>query len=150
MAPRSAARYLAALSVVMVIVTSCSPDPIEVEVEPERAQSCDDLIPTGEALAVQLLAAVESVPLDVLTGDEPATGDLADLLAKGREYDTRSRILECDPEALNLAIMERVGDDLDPSSLAGVLLLEIMQGGAGNAPPDRASPDRTTSAPDDE
>lgn len=116
---------------VALIVSACSPDPIEVVVEPERAQTCDDLIPTGEALAVQLLAALELVPLDVLTGDEPATGDLADLLAKGGEFDSRSDALACDPTELNASIMERVGDDLDPNSLAGVILLEIMRGGAG-------------------
>lgn len=114
-----------------LVVSACSPDPIEVVVEPERAQTCEDLIPTGEALAVQLLAALELVPLDVLTGDEPASGDLAALFAKGEEFDSRSAALGCDPTELNVAIMERVGDDLDPNSLAGVILLEIMRGGAG-------------------
>lgn len=112
-------------------LAGCTPDPIEVEVQPERAQTCDDLIPTGEALAVQLLAALERVPLDVLTGDEPPEGDLAELLAKGEEFDARSVALDCDPQVLNAAIMERVGDDLEPNSLAGSILLEIMQGGAG-------------------
>ena len=114
---------------------ACTPDPIAVEVLPEEAQSCDDLIPTGEALAVQLLAALEAAPLDVITGDEPATGDLAELLGKGAEFDERVEALECDPTELNTAIMERVGDDLEPNSLAGSILLEIMQGGAGAPPP---------------
>ena len=115
------------------LLAACTPDPIEVEVLPEEAQSCDDLIPTGEALAVQLLAALEAAPLDVITGDQPAEGDLAELLAKGEEFDVRSVALECDPVALNAAIMERVGDDLEPNSLAGSILLEIMRGGAPGA-----------------
>jgi len=116
------------------ILAACTPDPIEVEVLPEEAQSCDDLIPTGEALAVQLLAALEAAPLDVITGDEPAEGDLAVLLSKGEEFDARSDALDCDPAELNAAIMEKVGDDLEPNSLAGAILLEIMRGGATTTP----------------
>lgn len=81
---------------------------------------------------MQLLAALERVPLDVLTGDVPPEGDLAELLSKGEEFDIRSDALGCDPQLLNAEIMERVGDDLEPNSLAGAILLEIMQGGAGN------------------
>lgn len=124
---RVSATFLAAA---VVVLGACSPDPIAVEVEPEEAQSCDDLIPTGEALAVQLLAAIESVPIDVLTGDVPPEGALAELLEKGRLYDERTVGLGCDPAVLNAAIMERVGADLEPGSLAGTILLEIMQGGA--------------------
>lgn len=126
----------AAPSLVLVFALwlgGCSPDPIEVEVQPEEAQSCDDLVPTGEALAVQLLAALEAAPLDVITGDVPAQGDLGNLLAKGAEFDRRAAILECDPDELNAQIMERVGDDLEPNSLAGSILLEIMRGGPGAA-----------------
>lgn len=120
----------------MLLLSACAPDPIEVEVQPEEAQDCGDLIPTGEALAVQLLAAIETVPIDVLTGDTPPEGILADLLDKGRLYDERTISLGCDPAELNAAIMDKVGDDLEPGSLAGVILLEIMQGGAlGDAPP---------------
>lgn len=126
-------RLFAASCIVVPLLVACTPDPIEVEVLPEKAQSCDDLIPTGEALAVQLLAALEAAPLDVITGDEPAEGDLAELLAKGKEFDVRSDALDCDPAALNAAIMERVGDDLEPNSLAGTILLEIMRG-AGESP----------------
>lgn len=120
--------WLASSLVLFSLLAACTPDPIEVEVLPEEAQSCDDLIPTGEALAVQLLAALEAAPLDVITGDQPAEGDLAELLAKGKEFDSRSQTLDCDPAALNAAIMERVGDDLEPNSLAGAILLEIMRG----------------------
>ena len=127
-------RWLAASFVPVSLLAACTPDPIEVEVLPEEAQSCDDLIPTGEALAVQLLAALEAAPLDVITGDEPAEGDLAELLSKGEEFDARSEALECDPAELNAAIMERVGDDLEPNSLAGAILLEIMRNGAIPAP----------------
>lgn len=126
----------AAPSLVLVFALwlgGCSPDPIEVEVQPEEAQSCDDLVPTGEALAVQLLAALEAAPLDVITGDVPAQGDLGNLLAKGAEFDRRADILECDPDELNAQIMERVGDDLEPNSLAGSILLKIMRGGPGAA-----------------
>lgn len=125
------ARFVLVFACVTTALAACSPDPIEVEVQPERAQTCDDLIPTGEALAVQLLAALELAPLDVLTGDEPATGELGDLLDKGEQFDTRSDALGCDPAELNAAIMERVGSDLEPNSLAGFILLEIMRGGAG-------------------
>ncbi|NND04630.1 MAG: hypothetical protein HKN91_17790 [Acidimicrobiia bacterium] len=127
-------RWLAASVVLVPVLAACSPDPIEVEVLPEEAQSCDDLIPTGEALAVQLLAALEAAPLDVITGDQPAEGDLAELLSKGEEFDVRSDALECDPAVLNAAIMERVGDDLEPNSLAGAILLEIMRNGAITTP----------------
>ena len=125
-----ASRLVVLLAALAVTMAACSPDPIEVEVQPEEAQDCDDLIPTGEALAVQLLAAIETVPIDVLTGDTPADGVLAELLDKGRQYDRRTTSLGCDPAQLNAEIMERVGDDLKPGSLAGVILLEIMQGGA--------------------
>jgi len=127
-------RWLATAIVLLPLLAACTPDPIAVEVLPEEAQSCDDLIPTGEALAVQLLAALEAAPLDVITGDQPAEGDLAELLDKGEEFDVRSQALQCDPIALNAAIMERVGDDLEPNSLAGSILLEIMRGGASPAP----------------
>lgn len=123
-------RSIVAAAALMLPLASCAPDPIEVEVQPEEAQDCGDLIPTGEALAVQLLAAIETVPIDVLTGDTPPDGILADLLDKGRLYDERTLSLGCDPAELNAAIMEKVGDDLEPGSLAGAILLEIMQGGA--------------------
>jgi len=126
---RSLRSTVAAASLLMLLA-SCAPDPIEVEVQPAEAQDCGDLIPTGEALAVQLLAAIETVPIDVLTGDTPPDGILADLLDKGRLYDERTISLGCDPAELNAAIMEEIGDDLEPGSLASAILLEIMQGGA--------------------
>ena len=115
----------------VVALGACSPDPIEAEVEPETATSCDDLIPTGEALAVQLLAAVESVPIEVLTGDEPPEGQLAELFDKGKQFDQRVEVLECDSARLNREIMDRIGGDLEPDSLAGVILREIMLSGGG-------------------
>jgi len=127
---RTAIGRLALFLVMALLAAACAPDPIEVEVQPEEAQNCGDLVPTGEALAVQLLAAIETVPIDVLTGDQEPEGVLAELLDKGRQYDERTRILGCDPAQLNAAIMERVGDQLEPGSLAGALLLEVMQGGA--------------------
>ena len=115
-------------------LTACSPDPIEAEVEPETATSCDELIPTGEALAVQLLAAVESVPIDVLTGDVPPEGQLAELIGKGKLFDERVEALECDPARLNREIMDRIGGALEPDSLAGVILREVMLSGGGPVP----------------
>lgn len=91
--------------------------------------TCDDLVPTGVALAVQLLAAIETVPIDVLTGDAPAEGAFADLLDNGRLFDDRVESLGCDPAMLNAEIMAEIEEDVDPTSLAGTLLLEIMQGG---------------------
>lgn len=113
---------------VALLLGACSPDPIEVAVEPERAQTCSDLVPTGTALAVQLLAAIESIPIDVLTGDAPAEGQFAELLAIGRQFDARAESLGCDPAELNAEIMAAVGERPEPGSFAGVLLLEIMQG----------------------
>lgn len=118
------------VALVALATASCTPDPIEVEVEPEKAATCEDLVPTGVALAVQLLAAIETVPIDVLTGDAPAEGPFADLIDKGRQYDDRSDSLGCDPAALNAEIMAEIEDDVDPSSLASTILFEIMQGGS--------------------
>ena len=124
---------VAGLLALALVAGGCSPDPIEVEVEPERAETCSDLIPTGTALAVQLLAAIEGVPIDVLTGDTPPEGPLAELLAIGEKFDAKADSLGCDPAELNREIMEEVGDRIEPGSFAGVILLEIMQGGASGA-----------------
>ena len=123
---------LVSVAVFAVIAASCTTDPIEVEVEVEveRAVTCEDLVPTGVALAVQLLAAIETVPIDVLTGDAPAEGAFGDLLDSGQLFDDRVESLGCDPAELNAEIMAEIEDDVDPTSLAGTLLLEIMQGGA--------------------
>jgi len=133
-------RALSRLGVLFVVfvasaslLAACSPDLVEVEVEPERAETCDDLIPTGTALAVQLLAAIEAVPIDVLIGEAPAEGPFGELLAIGVEFDAKSASLGCDPEELNASIMEQVGDDVEPGSLAAVLLLQIMQGGSAES-----------------
>jgi len=133
---RGASRLLLlTVSVLAIAAAACTPDPIEVEVEVEveRAVTCDDLVPTGVALAVQLLAAIETVPIEVLTGDVPAHGAFADLLDSGRLFDDRVESLGCDPVALNVEIMTAIEEDVDPTSLAGTLLLEIMQG--VSAPP---------------
>ena len=124
--------FVITVALVAIVATSCTPDPIdvEVEVEVERAATCDDLVPTGVALAVQLLAAIETVPIDVLTGDAPAEGAFGDLLDNGRLFDDRAESLGCDPAVLNAEIMAEIEDDVDPTSLAGTLLLEIMQGGS--------------------
>jgi len=131
--PAASRSLVSMVALVAFLVTSCTPDPIdvEVEVEVERAVTCEDLVPTGVALAVQLLAAIETVPIDVLTGDAPAEGAFADLLANGRLYDERAETLDCDKAALNTEIMAEIEDDVDPTSLAGTILLEIMQGGSG-------------------
>jgi len=124
--------FATSVALFAIVAASCTPDPIDVvvEVEVERAATCDDLVPTGVALAVQLLAAIETVPIDVLTGDAPAEGAFADLLDSGRLYDERAESLGCDPAALNAEIMAEIEDDVDPTSLAGTLLLEIMQSGS--------------------
>ena len=119
-------------ALVAVLVASCTPDPIDVavEVEVEKAVTCEDLVPTGVALAVQLLAAIETVPIDVLTGDVAAEGPFADLVANGRLFDERVGSLGCDPAALNAEIMAEIEDDVAPNSLASTILFEIMQGGS--------------------
>ncbi len=119
---------VALVAAAALALSACSPDPIEVVVEPERAETCSDLIPTGTALAVQLLAAIESIPIDVLTGDAPAQGPFAELLSIGRQFDAKADSLGCDPAELNAEIMAAVGERPEPGSFAGVLLLEIMQG----------------------
>ncbi len=131
--PYGASRSLAAaVAVAALLAASCTPDPIDVavEVEVEKAVTCADLVPTGVALAVQLLAAIETVPIDVLTGDAPADGAFADLLDSGRLFDDRAVSLGCDPGDLNAEIMAELADDVDPRSLSATLLLEIMQGGS--------------------
>ena len=125
-----------ALTAGALLLGACSPDPIEVVVEPERAETCSDLIPTGTALAVQLLAAIESIPIDVLTGDAPAQGPFSELLSIGRQFDAKADSLGCDPAELNAEIMAAVGERPEPGSFAGVLLLEIMQGTTDAAPED--------------
>ncbi|MCP3973441.1 MAG: hypothetical protein GY720_02980 [bacterium] len=138
------------LAAAVVLLSACSPDPIEVVVEPERAETCSDLIPTGTALAVQLLAAIESIPIDVLTGDAPAQGQFADLLAIGRQFDAKADSLGCDPSELNAEIMAAVGERPEPGSFAGVLLLEIMQGASPDPELENVDTDTTdTSSPDD-
>jgi hypothetical protein len=131
------------VALVAILAASCTPDPIDVavEVEVERAVTCADLIPTGVALAVQLLAAIETVPIDVLTGDAPAQGSFADLLASGRLFDDRAESLGCDPGALNAEIMAEIDDDVNPRSLAGALLLQIMQ--SGSTPPGEGTTSET-------
>ena len=126
-------RSVAAAGAIVMLLAACSPDPIEVVVEPARAESCDDLVPTGTALAVQLLAAIETIPIDVLTGDAPAQGAFAELLDIGRQFDAKADSLGCDPAELNAEIMEAVGERPEPGSFAGVLLLEIMQGASSEA-----------------
>lgn len=141
--PRSrsgAFRHVAAAGAVVMLLAACSPDPIEVVVEPERAETCADLVPTGTALAVQLLAAIESIPIDVLTGDAPAQGPFAELLAIGRQFDAKADSLGCDPAELNAEIMAAVGERPEPGSFAGVLLLEIMQGAVDAEPEDTDLP----------
>jgi len=117
--------------VFLLVVAACSPDPIEADVEPARAETCADLIPTGTALAVQLLAAIELTSIDVLTGEEAPQGALADLIEKGRQFDERASSLGCDLAELNVEIMKEVGD-VDSESLAGQILIRIMQGGVGS------------------
>ncbi len=135
---------VAAVACAALLAAACTPDPIDVavEVEVERAVTCADLVPTGVALAVQLLAAIETVPIDVLTGDAPAEGAFADLLDSGRLFDDRAESLGCDPGELNAEIMAELADDVDPRSLSATLLLEIMQG--GSLPPGAAT---TSEAP---
>lgn len=143
--PRSrfgASHAVAAALAAAVLLGACSPDPIEVAVEPERAETCSDLVPTGTALAVQLLAAIESIPIDVLTGETPADGAFAELLNIGRLFDAKADSLGCDPAQLNAEIMDAVGDRPEPGSFAGVLLLEIMQGISSDP-----APQPTESAP---
>lgn len=119
----------------MVLTTACSPDPTEVVVEPERAETCSDLVPTGTALAVQLLAAIESIPIEVLIGDTPPEGPFAELLSIGRQFDAKADSLGCDPGELNAEIMQAVGARPEPGSFAGVLLLDIMQGSSADRGP---------------
>ncbi len=133
-------RSIALVAAAALALSACSPDPIEVVVEPERAETCSDLIPTGTALAVQLLAAIESIPIDVLTGDAPAQGQFAELLSIGRQFDAKADSLGCDPAELNAEIMAAVGERPEPGSFAGVLLLEIMQGEKDIEPADSDPP----------
>jgi len=145
---RSGAHRAVALGLATMILTAaCSPDPIEVVVEPERAVTCSDLVPTGTALAVQLLAAIESIPIEVLIGDAPPEGPFAELLSIGRQFDAKADSLGCDPIELNAEIMQAVGERPEPGSFAGVLLLEIMLGASsddvgqsGSDPPTDSQP----------
>jgi hypothetical protein len=110
---------------ILVFAAACTGTPTE----PAAVDDCNGLAKLGAVLVEDYLVVVEGMPLAVIRGEEPAPPEVAALNARGAEFDARAAALECDPVALNAAIVERI-EDLSSDDLTGSLFLDVVRSGA--------------------
>ena len=128
---RDAHRGLIGAIAAVLILTACSPPPVE----PAEAGDCGDLVTVGVRLVEDYLAEVETLPSDVVLEDGPLPAELQILVRRGQELDVRVAELGCEPFEIGSRIREETAD-LTATTPAGELVLQVVRSeGFGPAPP---------------
>jgi hypothetical protein len=110
--------------VVVTLFPACTPETLE----PQAVETCDGLLPVGERIVEDYLAAIEDLPLAVLVGDEPMPPEMTQLNQRGAQLDERVARLECNVDGLNAEIAEATAD-LEATTPAGEAFLLIVRSG---------------------
>lgn len=122
-------RRLVVLVAATVVLASCTGDEPPAIPEPaavEEVATCDGVVDVAEDYVRIMAEELETAPLDVVTGDAPATPRLAALEEVGAVIDRRRDRLGCDPDEFRTAVNERVAD-LETDDPIVAIFLDIVR-----------------------
>lgn len=118
--------------VLVTALAACSPAALP---EPVEVETCDGLVPVGVVYVERMVEALAGRSLGVITGEEPAPPEIAELIDLGRELDLRASRLGCDPAVINAAVNVETADLQSDDPVAAHFLDIVRAGVVASLPP---------------
>jgi hypothetical protein len=128
----------------LLFLAACSPQPVFELHEPERVDTCDELVLIGVQLVSDYMTTLEARPdaAGALEDGDPWP-ELDELDARGADLDSRAAALGCDPVVLNAAIAAGT-ESIEATTPVARLFLETVQRGIVAGLPEAPATTTTT------